>query len=71
MECFSFTIPFYSLARGEVQPVQRGYAHQERPPRAEVRAVPMQLSPHLQEHLAEDCLSQVLYSLPQVLYSLP
>ena len=34
-------------ARCEVQPLQRGHAHQERSTRQEVREVSLQLSPHL------------------------
>jgi len=45
-------------ARGEVQPVQRGHPDPERASRQEVRALPLQLSPHLQEQFPENSLPQ-------------
>ena len=44
-------------ACGQVHDLQRGHAHPERPSRPQVRAVPVQLPPHLQKHQSEDRMS--------------
>ena len=57
---FSVVIMMFVFAAcSQVPTVQRGHAHQERPAWAEICAVPLQLSPDLQEQQPEDRLPQV------------
>ena len=56
---FHVIMMFVFAACCQVPTVQRGHAHQERPAREEICAVPLQLSPDLQEQQPEDRLPQV------------